>query len=93
MLPANGVAIQVNTDFTAHAMQRLTTSDVVMGAQTNYFMAGIFGGPTASMRLVSYAMLAVLTQVATATQKLLSLAHPLAPPLWSPYSVVLRPFP
>ena len=64
MLPANGVAIQVNTDFTAHAMQRLTTSNVVMGAQTNYFMAGIFGGPTASMRLVSYAMLAVLTQVA-----------------------------
>ena len=62
ILPAEGVAITVSPKFTKQHVQSITTADVVIGSQNNYVQAGIFGGSKASVQLLSYAMLALLTQ-------------------------------
>ena len=61
-LPDSGIAIQAGHQFNREYMEQLRRSDIVIGSQINYFVAGVFGGRKASMRLMSYAMIAVLTQ-------------------------------
>ena len=61
-LPTKGVAIMISPHCSKERIQKMQTSDVIVGSQEGVIQAGIFGGSKQSMQLVCNAMMTIFTE-------------------------------